>query len=235
MRQLEQDVRSLATPIGGVSRGLFMRLWSIARIALRALRRNVMRSSLTALGMIIGVGAVIAMINIGHGAKSVVEAQVASLGQNIITVYPGSATSGGVRGGWGSHSTLTVEDADAIRNELVDATGVSPEVRDRNQIFATGQNWNTTILGVDPSYPDIRSWPVATGSFFAEEHVRTNAKVCVIGRTIVDQLFVDIDPIGRCCAFATFPCESWGCWRPRDSTSTARTRTTSCCCLTRPT
>jgi putative ABC transport system permease protein len=182
-----------------------MRAWITVKIALRALQRNVMRSMLTALGMIIGVGAVIAMVNIGHGAKTVVEAQVASLGQNIITVFPGSTSRGGTRGGWGSHGTLTVDDADAIRREVTDAFGVSPEVRDRSQILANGLNWNTQILGTDPSYPDIRSWPVADGVFFWDDHVRTNAKVCVIGRTIVDQIFLGEEPVGKTLRIRNIP------------------------------
>ncbi len=164
-----------------------------------------MRTMLTALGMIIGVAAVIAMVSIGHGAKTMVETQVANLGQNIVTVFPGSATSGGARGGWGSHSTLTIEDSEAIRREITDAIGVSPEVRDRSQILANGLNWNTQIVGADPSYPDIRSWPVAEGVFFTEDHVRTNAKVCLIGRTIVDQLFLDESPIGKALRIRNIP------------------------------
>src|SRR6478672_11701996 len=130
-----------------------MRFTIIFLVALRALRRNTMRSILTALGIIIGIGAVITIVSMGNGAKARVEAQVAALGQNIITVYPGSFSSGGMRGGFGSSPTLTVEDADAIAAEVSDIDGVSPEVRDRNQVLANGLNWNTSINGESPDYP----------------------------------------------------------------------------------
>jgi putative ABC transport system permease protein len=174
-----------------------MRLIATTVLAFRALRRNKLRSILTALGMIIGVGAVIAMVSMGNGAKEQIEAQVARLGQNMITVFPGSLTSGGVRGGWGSSSSLTVEDADAIKNNIEGAIGVSPEVRDRQQVIANGLNWNTLVLGVSPDFPSIRAWGVGEGDFFTEQDVRTSAKIAVIGKTVADQLFAGTDPIGQ--------------------------------------
>src|SRR5262245_6543162 len=130
-----------------------MRLSNTVKVSLRALRRNKMRSVLTALGIIIGIAAVITVVGMGSGAKAAVEAQVAALGQNIITVYPGSFSSGGMRGGFGSSTTLSVEDAEAIAAEIEDIDGVSPEVRDRNQVLANGLNWNTSINGESPDYP----------------------------------------------------------------------------------
>src|SRR3982750_3108226 len=124
-----------------------MRFFNTIKIALRALRRSAMRSVLTALGIIIGVAAVIAVVSIGNGAKAQVEASIASLGQNIISVFPGNFTAGGVRGGFGTASTLTIEDAMAIRNEINGIANVSPEMRDRAQILANGLNWNTSIQG----------------------------------------------------------------------------------------
>jgi putative ABC transport system permease protein len=174
-----------------------MRVLATTVIALRALRRNKLRSALTALGIIIGVGAFIAMVSIGDGAKSQVEAQVASLGRNVVTVFPGSFSSGGARGGWGSASTLTIEDVDAIRRELPDAVAVSPEVRDRNQVLANGLNWNTEVRGVDPDFLSIRAWGVESGSMFSEADIRSAAKVCVIGATVARQLFPDMDPVGQ--------------------------------------
>jgi putative ABC transport system permease protein len=174
-----------------------MRIISTTVIAFRALRRNKLRTILAALGMIIGVGAVIAMVSIGNGAKAQVEAQIASLGQNVISVFPGSMTSGGMRGGWGSASTLSVEDADAIKREVPGAIGVSVEVRDRQQVQANGLNWNTQVSGVSPDYLGVRAWPLADGEFFTENDVRTAAKVCVIGKTVADQLFSGSDPIGQ--------------------------------------
>ena len=174
-----------------------MRLVTTLIIAFRALRRNKLRTILAALGMIIGVGAVIAMVSMGNGAKSQVESQIAGLGENMITIFPGSLTSGGMRGGWGSASSLTVDDAEAIKREVVGAVGVSPEIRDRQQVMANGLNWNTQVLGESPDFPNIRAWKLASGDFFTETDVRTAAKVCVIGKTVADQLFAGMDPIGQ--------------------------------------
>jgi len=182
-----------------------MRLTNIIRVALRALRRNLMRSMLTALGIIIGVGAVITMVSIGNGAKAQVEAQVASLGQNIITVFPGSFSSGGMRSGFGFATTLTIDDADAIQAEVADIDGVSPEVNGRNQVLANGLNWNTQINGESPDYPYIRSWPVAQGAMFGDQEVKALAKVCVIGKTVADQLFPNEDPIGQTLRIRNLP------------------------------
>jgi putative ABC transport system permease protein len=182
-----------------------MRFLNVIRIALRALGRSAMRSVLTALGIIIGVAAVIAMVSIGNGAKSQVEDSIASLGQNIISVFPGNFTAGGVRGGFGSASTLTVEDAMAIRNEIPGVVALSPEMRDRSQILANGLNWNTQIMGEDISYLDIRIWTIAEGSMFSEADVRSAAKVCVIGRTVADQLFPDGDPMGQTLRIRNIP------------------------------
>ncbi len=174
-----------------------MRPLTTSIIAFRALRRNKLRTILAALGMIIGVGAVIAMVSMGNGAKSQIESSVASMGQNMITIFPGSLTSGGMRGGWGSASSLTVDDAESIKREVVGAIGVSPEIRDRQQVMANGLNWNTQVLGESPDFPSIRSWKVDAGEFFSEADVRTSGKVCVIGKTVADQLFSGMDPIGQ--------------------------------------
>jgi putative ABC transport system permease protein len=182
-----------------------MRVINTIRVSLRALRRNTMRSILTALGIIIGVGAVIAMVSIGNGAKAQVEAQVASLGQNVITIFPGSFTSGGMRGGWGSMSTLTVEDAEAIQREVSDVFGVSPEVRDRAQVLANGLNWNTMVMGESPDYPAIRSWKMGEGAMFSEQDVNAVGKVAVIGKTVADQLFPDGDPVGETIRIRNLP------------------------------
>jgi putative ABC transport system permease protein len=174
-----------------------MRFINVIKVALRALRRSAMRSVLTALGIIIGVAAVIAMVSIGNGAKSQVEASIASLGQNIISVFPGSSNTGGMRGGWGSASTLTVEDALAIAEEVPGVVAVTPEMRDRSQVLANGLNWNSQILGEDISYLDIRIWRIAEGEMFNEADVRSATKVCVIGQTVASKLFPDLDPIGQ--------------------------------------
>ena len=164
-----------------------------------------MRSILTALGIIIGVGAVITVVSIGNGAKAQVEAQVASLGQNIITVFPGSFSQGGMRSGFGFAMTLTAEDAEAIQAEIADVEAVSPEVRDRNQVLANGLNWNTLVLGEGPDYPYIRNWPIAQGTMFGEQEIKSLGKVCVIGKTVADQLFPNEDPIGQTLRIRNLP------------------------------
>ncbi len=182
-----------------------MRLANTTKVALRALRRNKMRSLLTALGLIIGVAAVIAMQSIGNGAKSQIEGQIASLGQNVITVFPGNFTSGGMRSGWGGASSLTVEDAEAIAREIPGAIAVSCESRSREQVLANGLNWNTQVQGESPDYLQIRAWPCATGGTFSEQDVRSMAKVAVIGRTVADQLFPNQDPLGQTLRIRNIP------------------------------
>src|SRR5450432_3359361 len=137
-----------------------MRIGSTITVSLRALRRNAMRSILTALGIIIGVGAVIAMVSIGNGAKSTVESQIAALGQNVLLIFSGSFNTGGARSGAFGAGTLTVEDAEAIGRELPNIAGVSPEVRTGAQVLANGLNWGTTIFGESADYLNIRQWPL---------------------------------------------------------------------------
>jgi len=192
-----------------------MRFLNTIKIALRALRRSAMRSVLTALGIIIGVAAVIAMVSIGNGAKSQVESSIASLGQNIISVFPGNFTAGGVRGGFGTASSLTVEDAMAIRNEISGVAAISPEMRDRAQILANGLNWNTQVTGEDVTYLDIRLWPIASGAMFTDADVRSAAKVCVIGKTIADQLFQGNDPVGETLRIRNIPFKIVGVLAPK--------------------
>jgi len=174
-----------------------MRLFVIIRLAFRALRRNKLRSTLTALGIIIGVGAVIAMVSIGNGARAQVEAQIASLGRNIIQVYPGSSSVGGMHGGFGTGVTLTIEDADAIRSEIPGVAAVSPESMRGNRFTVGNQNWFTRVQGESEDYFDIREWYAAYGELFNGGDVLNSQKVAVIGDTIAEQMFVDEDPIGK--------------------------------------
>jgi putative ABC transport system permease protein len=182
-----------------------MRIAATLRMALRALRRNKLRSTLTALGIIIGVGAVIAMVGIGNGAKSQVEAQIASLGQNVVLIFSGNWSSSGARSGWGGAGTMTVEDALAIGREVAGVTAVSPEVRNRQQVLANGLNWNTQILGEGPEYLDIRDWLLDNGTMFTEQDVRGAGKVCIIGKTIANQLFPNEDAVGKSLRIRNFP------------------------------
>src|SRR6266404_4632342 len=174
-----------------------MRVALTFNVALRALRRNKLRSVLTALGIIIGVGAVIAMVGIGNGAKAQVEAQIASLGQNVILIFSGSTTSSGIRTGWGGAGTLKVEDAEAIRREVPGVIGVSEEVVSTTQVAAGNQNWFTRIYGESADYFDIRQWPLADGAPFTPQDVRSANKVCVIGRTTATQIYGNEDPVGQ--------------------------------------
>jgi putative ABC transport system permease protein len=192
-----------------------MRVLAPFKLAGRALRRNKMRSLLTMLGVIIGVGSVIASVSITTGASKQVEDKVAALGQNVVTVFSGNFSSGGMRGGWGSAPTLTVEDSRAIKNEVGNVVAVSPEVRDRAQIQANGQNWNTQIQGESPDYPQIRDWDVADGAMFTEADVRAVAKVAVIGKTIVDQLFPEGDPVGQTLIIRNIPFKIVGVLEPK--------------------
>ncbi len=174
-----------------------MRVDSTFKIAFRALQRNKLRSVLTALGIIIGVGAVIAMVSIGNGAKAQVEQQIASLGENVILIFSGSVTSSGIRTGWGSAGTLKIEDADAIRREVPGVIAVSEEVISTSQVSAGNQNWFTRIYGESPEYFDIRQWALSDGASFTPQDVRSANKVCVIGRTTASQIFGSESPVGQ--------------------------------------
>ncbi|MGA3007449.1 MAG: ABC transporter permease [Opitutaceae bacterium] len=182
-----------------------MRFFSTILAALRALRRNKMRSVLTALGIIIGVAAVIAMVSIINGAKSQLQAQIASLGQNVVLVFSGNFSAGGVRSGLGGAGTLTVDDALAIQNEVRGVLAVSPEVRDHKQVLANGLNWATQILGEGPDYLTIRDWVMTAGNMFTEQDLRSTAKVCIVGQTIVNQLFPNQDPVGQTLRIQNIP------------------------------
>ncbi len=174
-----------------------MTINSTVKIAFRALRRNKLRSVLTALGIIIGVGAVIAMVSIGNGAKAQVEAQIASLGENVILIFSGSVTASGVHTGWGSAGTLKIEDADAIRREVPGVIAVSDEIVSTGQVSAGNQNWFTRLYGESPEYFDIRKWPLSDGASFSEQDVRSANKVCVIGQTTAKQIFGAQNPVGQ--------------------------------------
>jgi putative ABC transport system permease protein len=165
-------------------------------LALRALRRNALRSALTALGMIIGVAAVIAMVGIGEGARAQIEERVARLGRNVILIYPASITTAGVRVGWGASRTLTPEDAEAIAHEVPHLTGVSPEVRTRAQVTGRGKNWNTLVTGISSDYLFVRDWPLAAGATFTAEEVTRLGKVAIVGQTVVEQLGFN-SPLGQ--------------------------------------
>jgi len=175
------------------------------RIALKALGRNKMRSSLTMLGIIIGVGAVIAMIAIGSGAKARIQEQIASMGSNLLIVLSGSATSGGIRWGHGSVPTLTVEDAKAIANELSAVKYAAPVQQGITQVVFGNQNWSTVTFGTTPEALLIRDWPTVKGRSLIQADVDGAAKVCLLGQTVVENLFGEMDPVGQVVRVKKFP------------------------------
>ncbi|MCX5854560.1 MAG: ABC transporter permease [Deltaproteobacteria bacterium] len=170
---------------------------STLKISIRALRVNKMRSALTMLGIIIGVGAVIAMLAVGTGASERISQQIASIGSNLIIILPGSTTSGGMRMGMGSQPTLTRDDADAIIKECPAVQEVAPVLNGAAQIVYGNQNWSTGVYGTTPSMLNIRDWPIAYGRSFTEQDVRSATKVCLLGQTVVENLFGSINPVGQ--------------------------------------
>jgi putative ABC transport system permease protein len=174
-----------------------MRYFAVIKIAFRALRRNKLRTVLTMLGIIFGVGAVIAMVALGKAAKVQVESRIAALGQNVIQIFSGSVNRNGVFSGSGGAGTLTVDDAEAIQNEIPSVIAVSPEVSSGAQITAGENNWSTQVKGESVDYLTIRQWAVAAGAMFSEADVRSAGKVCVLGKTTADKLFPDEDPVGK--------------------------------------
>jgi putative ABC transport system permease protein len=184
-----------------------MNLSMIIRVAFRALVRNKMRAILTMLGIIIGVGAVIAMVSIGQGAQASVQAQIESIGTNLLFVSAGAQNVGGVRSGTGDSgtNTLTVEDLDAIKREVPSVAMVTPTVNARTQLVVGNMNWNTQLQGVSEQYPDVRKWTIQSGTFFTDADVRTANRVIVIGQTIADNLFPGMDPVGQTLRVANLP------------------------------
>jgi putative ABC transport system permease protein len=172
-------------------------VFEIYRVALLALRRNPMRTVLTMLGVIIGVGCVVAMVAIGQGASAAIQSQIGALGTNFLLIHSGSHARGGVHGGAGSWQNLTADDATAIARECPSVAVADPGVRTGAQVVYGDQNWATSIQGTGPNYPTIRAWAVAKGSFFSDEDVKAATKVAVLGQTVVENLFGDANPVGQ--------------------------------------
>ena len=170
---------------------------STFRISFRALKVNKMRSALTMLGIIIGVGAVITMLAVGTGASRRIAEQISSMGSNLLIVLPGATTSGGVRMGAGTQPTLTLADAEAIKRECPAVANVAPVLNGVAQVVYGHQNWSTGVLGTTPSMLVVRDWPLSYGKPFTNQDVKSAAKVCLLGQTVVDNLFGDIDPVGQ--------------------------------------
>jgi len=173
-----------------------MTLGSLVPMGLDALTRNRMRSALTVLGIVIGVAAVIATLAIGQGARSAVQSQIRAMGSNVIMIIPGTVTAGGAHGAMGGNTSLTPDDAAAIKHECTAVDAVAPTVRNFAQVVYGSQNWNTQVQGTVPDFAIARGWTVEDGVFITDSDVRGGAKVCVLGASVVKQLFGDTDPIG---------------------------------------
>ena len=170
---------------------------STFRISFRALRVNKMRSALTMLGIIIGVGAVITMLAVGTGASKQIEQQISSLGSNLLMVIPGATSSGGVRMGAGTQSTLTLGDSDAVLKECPAVSDIAPVLSGVAQIVYGNQNWSTGVTGTTPGMLNVRDWKLSAGRAFTEQDVKSATKVCLLGQTVVDMLFGGLDPVGQ--------------------------------------
>jgi putative ABC transport system permease protein len=189
---------------------------NILRIAFRALARNKVRSALTALGVIIGVASVIAMIALSSGARAAIDAQIQSTGTNVVYVSSGSGhRPGAAHGGMGSVQTLTLEDAAAIREQVPTVGHLSPVVRGRAQVVAGNQNWNTSIEGVNEEYLTIRNWPIASGVNISPRDVLLADKVCLLGETVANTLFPGEDPIGQIVRVKNLPFRVLGVLTPK--------------------
>jgi putative ABC transport system permease protein len=189
-----------------------MSLWALIRVAVHGFSRHRLRALLTALGIIIGVGAFITMVALGSGASAKVGEQIASMGTNMLIAFGGTSNVGGVRGGSGTSGSaaLTDDDVEAIGRAVPTVKWVAPMVNTNAQAIWGGMNWATSITGTSPEYLDIRNWSVVNGSFFTQRDVQGAAKVCVLGQTVVDQLFGDEDPVGQFVRVRAVSCQVLG-------------------------
>ena len=188
---------------------------STFKISFRALRVNKMRSGLTMLGIIIGVGAVIAMVAVGTGASRKIAEQISSMGSNLLIILPGATTSGGVRMGAGTQPTLTMGDAEAILRECPAVEAVAPTHSGTAQVMSGHLNWSTGILGTTPSMLDIREWQLSAGRPFTVQDVKSASKVALLGQTVVDNLFGDQDPVGHAIRIKNLPFTVVGVLAPK--------------------
>jgi putative ABC transport system permease protein len=192
-----------------------MELANTLRIAVKALRRNAVRSALTALGVIIGVGSVIAMIALSSGARASIDEQIQSQGTNVVYVSAGSFGRGGVRSGSGGTTTLTLEDAKAIAEQVQTVTRLTPVVRGRAQVIAGDMNWNTSVEGGNEEYLVIRNWPLVYGANISPQDVQVAEKVCILGDTVARTLFPDQDPVGQVIRVRNMPFRVLGVLAPK--------------------
>jgi putative ABC transport system permease protein len=170
---------------------------ALVRVASQSIVKNKMRTLLTMLGIVIGVGAVIVMVAVGHGAQSSIERQISGLGTNLIMITAGASNTGGVNQGAGTFNRLTLEDADKLQREGTLLAAVSPVIMTRVQAIGGGTNWRTNINGVSIGFQQVRDWPLLSGTFFSEMDQRQSRKVAVLGKTVADRLFAGTDPVGQ--------------------------------------
>src|ERR1700744_3025901 len=192
-----------------------MSLINLIRIALKALQRNKLRAFLTMLGIIIGVGSVIAMVAIGQGSKQSIHDQLSKMGSNMITVFPSSNLNGGVKIAGSSFQSLTSKEIVALKQKVEYVSDISPSVQSKGQAINGAENWPTTMQGVDPSYLNIRKLTLKDGIAFTEQDVLTSAKVCLIGQTVIDNLFPNENPIGKVIRFGNIPFQIIGVLNPK--------------------
>jgi len=192
------------------------------RLALKALRRHVMRTILTTLGVIIGVSAVICTVAIGEGASAQIRTAIANIGANLVWVEAGGVNRNGVRTGSGATRTLTVADFVAIRDQVSTVTNITPQADTRVQLVNGNQNWNASVRGVSPEYLALKNWPVVRGGMFTEQEIERAAPVCVLGQTVVSMLFGEQDPVSQSIRVQGLPCTVIGVLGVKGQTATGQ-------------
>jgi len=193
-----------------------MNISNLLKVAFHALKRNKVRAFLTMLGIIIGVGSVIAMLAIGQGSKKSIQDQISSMGTNLVFVMPGSQQRGGIQLGTTSAVSLSAKDLDAIKSDCPSINDISPEVRANGQAVFSHKNWPTSMFGGNTEYPTIKKIEVSDGRFFTDKEVKSAAKVCLIGQTVIDNIFgKDVNPIGLTIRYKNIPFKIIGVLKPR--------------------
>ena len=196
-----------------------MRKSTLVKVATESILKNKMRTMLTMLGIVIGVGAVIVMVAVGYGARSSIRAQIENLGTNMIVVTPGSSSAGGVNQGAGTFNRLTVDDAEKLRREGFMLAGVSPVIMSRTQVIGGEGNWRTSINGVSVDFQTIRDWPMRSGVFFSSADETGRRRVAVVGSVVADQLYPGVDPVGQQIQIRNVPFQIVGVLSPKGQTA----------------
>lgn len=204
-------------------------LQSTLKISISALRVNKMRSALTMLGIIIGVGAVIAMLAVGTGASKQIAEQISSMGSNLLIILPGATTAGGVRMGAGTQPTLTLTDADAIQKDCPAVSDVAPVLNGIAQVVYGHQNWSTGVVGTTPNMLIVRDWTLVSGRSFTPQDVKSATKVCLLGQTVVENLFGSMDPVGQTIRIQKIPFTVIGVLSPKGQSAMGQDQDDTIC------